>query len=406
MTGRGIGLQHLKKKDAEAGSSAQSTSAPSAKSSITMLSFGRGIGGRGLSLPDPMSKQRVEKQMFDEACGGAPAPPSTVSIGRGRGVAGRGLFGVKVVLPQTPIVSKTTNSDPIASGSFSDPTSKDADTPRSIGTCTSGIIAGRGLSSSVKDSSEHQKPPSSSSQSGAIRKQVVDKLEKSADTSVETAEQQPVLKHGEKGMRYSAICNAIELRCDREAGVFEYEVRFAPAVDNLSYRYKYLNQHKEVIGAKTFDGVILYLPRRLNDATTRLVCTNMVPDQPPVKVEIIFKRKQRLGECLQLYNVLFERIFKVLDYLRVGRKMFNPRAPQLLPQHKLEIWPGYVKSVEELEGGLMLTLDVSHRVLATRTVLEVFTDAYRSNPAIWKEEVKKAMIGESLYSLYEHPAHC
>ena len=38
---------------------------------------------------------------------------------------------------------------------------------------------------------------------------------------------------------------------------------------------------------------------------------------------------------------------------------------------KLEVWPGYVTHVEEKEGGLMLTCDVSHRVLRAETAYDV-----------------------------------
>ena len=34
----------------------------------------------------------------------------------------------------------------------------------------------------------------------------------------------------------------------------------------------------------------------------------------------------------------------------------------LLPLFRLDIWPGYVTSVDEFEGGLQLQVDVSHRV--------------------------------------------
>ena len=37
---------------------------------------------------------------------------------------------------------------------------------------------------------------------------------------------------------------------------------------------------------------------------------------------------------------------------------------------RLEVWPGYITSVCENEGGLMLLADASHRVLRTQTVLE------------------------------------
>lgn len=163
----------------------------------------------------------------------------------------------------------------------------------------------------------------------------------------------------------------------------------------MQFRFKYLTQHKEFLGnARTFDGVTLFLPKRLPEATTTLIAKNQVDDSD-VKIIITFKRQKRLSECIQLYNVLFDRIFKVLSFLRVGRKCFDPSSPQVIPRQKLEVWPGYVKSVDELEGGLMLTLDVSHRVLATRTVLESMNEAYRVNPGRFKDNTNKSLIGES-----------
>lgn len=190
------------------------------------------------------------------------------------------------------------------------------------------------------------------------------------------------------------MTNSIQMFCDADAGVFEYEVRFRPPVDNMKLRSSLVYQQKELLGeARTFDGVILFLPKRLPEATTHLVSTDRA-DGSEINVEIIFKRQKRLGECIQLYNILFEKIFKVLKYKRVGKKNFDPTAPLLLPQHKLEIWPGYVKTVDEQEGGLMLTLDVSHRVLASGTVHEVMVDAYKSNKSTYQETIKQALLGK------------
>ena len=49
----------------------------------------------------------------------------------------------------------------------------------------------------------------------------------------------------------------------------------------------------------------------------------------------------------------------------------------MVPQHKLEIWPGYVTAVAEYEGGLMLNLDVSHKVLRTQTALDLVSSFLR-----------------------------
>lgn len=48
------------------------------------------------------------------------------------------------------------------------------------------------------------------------------------------------------------------------------------------------------------------------------------------------------AESQQLYGILFANIMKILKFVRFGTKNFDPTEPKLVPQHKLEIWPGYV----------------------------------------------------------------
>ena len=57
--------------------------------------------------------------------------------------------------------------------------------------------------------------------------------------------------------------------------------------------------------------------------------------------------------------------------VQMNENFYNPSLAHMVPQHKLEIWPGYVTAVQEYEGGLMLNLDVSHKVLRTQTALEL-----------------------------------
>ena len=45
----------------------------------------------------------------------------------------------------------------------------------------------------------------------------------------------------------------------------------------------------------------------------------------------------------------------------------------MVPQHKLEIWLGYVTAVQEFEGCIMCC-DVSHKVLRTQTAYELLKD--------------------------------
>lgn len=227
----------------------------------------------------------------------------------------------------------------------------------------------------------------------------------SAAETVEIAENAPVIRRGSKGTAVQLLTNYIRLACDPDRGLFEYEVRFNPLVDSKSIRARYIAQHKEVLGnTKTFDGVKLFLPRKLPDEEIILHSQNPV-DGHDVTIKILYKRKQRMSENIQFYNILFQRIMKVLKMIEMGRKNFDPSAPKLIPQHRLEIWPGYVSAVDEYEGGLMLNLDVSHRVLLQTTVLDHIRTLARVNPQDYKNMATKSLLGAVILTRYNNKTY-
>ncbi|KOB79272.1 Argonaute Ast1 variant [Operophtera brumata] len=180
--------------------------------------------------------------------------------------------------------------------------------------------------------------------------------------------------HGTQGTPVEITSNFIRLEF-KEKCVFEYEVRFEPTQDYKHLRFKLLNEHAHYFENKTFDGTTLYVPHMLPDEALNLVSTNPY-DESKVNITIAFRRPRLLSEMIHLYNVLFKSIMKDLEMVRFGRQSYNPRSAIQIPQHKLEVWPGYVTAVDEYEGGLMLTLDSTHRVLRTQTVLTFIKDAY------------------------------
>jgi len=94
-------------------------------------------------------------------------------------------------------------------------------------------------------------------------------------------------------------------------------------------------------------------------------------DGSQITLTIIYKKKQSMSENIQFFNVLFNRIMLALRLVRIGRQNFNPRSAHVLPQHRLEVWPGYVTAVNEYEGGLKLCLDAKHRVMRTETIRDL-----------------------------------
>lgn len=124
-----------------------------------------------------------------------------------------------------------------------------------------------------------------------------------------------------------------------------------------------------------------------------------------VQVTFKFTRESRMADCLRLYNVLFNRIMKVLQFVSFGKKQFDPTAPKIIPQHKLEIWPGYVTAVDEYEDGVMLCVDVSHRVLCQRTCYDLLTHALQSDRINYHKNAQAAMFGSVVLTRYNNKTY-
>lgn len=148
---------------------------------------------------------------------------------------------------------------------------------------------------------------------------------------------------------------------------------------------------QEILGkTRAFDGATLYLPKKLPENPTVVQATRKT-DGSSITITITLTAKVQYVQCFQLFNVIFRRVMRALDLAQVGRNYYDPHSPIALPQHKLvppikvtkemyvfylcthtrmELWPGYVSSIQQLDGGLLLMFDVSHRLLRTDTALD------------------------------------
>ena len=61
----------------------------------------------------------------------------------------------------------------------------------------------------------------------------------------------------------------------------------------------------------------------------------------------------------------------------------------------VQIWPGYAVHAEEFEGGLLLQIDSDARIMRTETLLALIDDCARKNPAGYKEDATRMLVGQS-----------
>lgn len=208
---------------------------------------------------------------------------------------------------------------------------------------------------------------------------------------------------GTAGNPLKITANYIRLKVEPNRGVFVYDLKFDPPVDSKSFRIKILNMHMPQLGKiKMFDGgTQLYLPIRLPDAITQFTCKHPQTEED-VTMTVTYIKQKKLGDCLQLYNILFKRVMHAILYSRIGRNYFSPSHAAIIPQHKLEILPGYVIAADEYEGGIMLCLDVQHRVLRTQSVLELFREYHSTYKQRFKEVAQANIIGSSVLTRYNN----
>lgn len=197
--------------------------------------------------------------------------------------------------------------------------------------------------------------------------------------------------------------NYIRMKCKSSVIMHEYYVSFEPDIHSTMIRKKMLNRLRERIGmVKTFDGTILFLPHKLPNPITKV---NELNDDKRVEITIKYQGDRSMSDCIHFFNLLFKQIMRTLDYIQFGKKLFNPKDPKIIPQHRLTIWPGYVTAVDEYDGGLMLMLDVSHRVLCNTTIHDLMVRIHANKNQDFRSTFLKSVIGSIVLAKHSNKTY-
>ncbi|KYN12440.1 Piwi-like protein 1 [Trachymyrmex cornetzi] len=128
-------------------------------------------------------------------------------------------------------------------------------------------------------------------------------------------------------------------------------------------------------------------------------------DGSTVTLTIIFKKKESMSSSVQFFNILINRMMRALCLVPIGRQNFNPKGAHVLPQHRLEVWPGYVTAVHEYEGGLKLCLDAKHRVMRTDTVRDLIREIFQKSHHNYQDAVINEIVGTSVLTRYNNKTY-
>lgn len=202
--------------------------------------------------------------------------------------------------------------------------------------------------------------------------------------------------------------NYMTFNTKEDQNIEEYHVDFNPNIESIRLRYTILRSEpaRAIIGpVMHWTGTNLYLPMKLTKSVTEFQAAHPASDEN-VRVRLTFVKTPPISELLPFYNSLMHKVMNRLKYVIINRQHYSPIHKIPIEQHKLEVWPGWLTSIQRLDGGLKLSIDASFRVLRLETVRDILRDIKeRSRGSPFKEAAECALVGTIIMTRYNNRAY-
>ncbi|KAL6063565.1 Piwi-like protein 1 [Balamuthia mandrillaris] len=219
------------------------------------------------------------------------------------------------------------------------------------------------------------------------------------DSAVTNLAPRPPAPNQRLGSSIQLACNHFVFRL--VAGeIYQYAVEFDPDIQSKRARTQLIQNAKDKIGNFAFDGAVMFLQKKVPD----MDWDDELRNGCVVNTKITFTNTLQAGTnqvALQFYNILFQKALRALDLKRIGRQHFDPTRSVSVPQHKVELWPGYFTSINPADAGMTLVVDVTHKILRTDTVLDYLYDLV-DRGGKFKEIADEQLVGKIVLTRYNN----
>lgn len=213
---------------------------------------------------------------------------------------------------------------------------------------------------------------------------------------------------GTGGAKVDIVANFFRVaRLPNFTGLHQYNVSFDPDIQSGRLKSALLHNLDDILGTvHCFDGMTMFLPKKLPDQETVRTVTTRTGNDITVKVTYTNLVPQNSPSVVQLMNILFKKQLKKISMQLIGRNYFNPSKKIDIPAHKMQVWPGISTSILQYEQDVMLCADVQHKVLRQQTVLEFLYELYGSvDQKMFYNIAAKKLIGEIVLTRYNNKTY-
>lgn len=212
---------------------------------------------------------------------------------------------------------------------------------------------------------------------------------------------------GKSGQPVKLTTNYFKLEKAVDWHLYHYHVDFLPEVDSPFLRKVLLLVHKEILGyINVFDGQSLYLVHRLpNNVTEVYSKRNIDGADIRIKIALVVELQPDSPEITQMYNIILRRVMSLIKMKQIGRNYYNPEKTIEIPQHRLQVMPGFFTAIATHEKEVLMCVDISHKILRTGTVLDTIMDLHRRFGDKLHDHCIKALVGQIVMTRYNNKTY-
>jgi len=187
----------------------------------------------------------------------------------------------------------------------------------------------------------------------------------------------------------------------------QYHVVFKPEMELIALRMGLLKQHADLLGKHLYNGSVLYCTAKLPQPMK--LKSNLRSDGSTVEMEftLVGEVTKEDGNYVSLMNSIIRQCLKLLDLTMIKRNYYDAREALRMPEHEIDIWPGYLSTIHRHEKEYLLGVEIVHKIVRQDTALNIIekirNQASRENrnDLTW-ERIKVALEGQVVMTHYNN----
>ncbi|KMQ97723.1 protein piwi [Lasius niger] len=209
-------------------------------------------------------------------------------------------------------------------------------------------------------------------------------------------------KRGSSGTKIMLQANYFKLLKATDWAIHQYRVDFAPEEDRTAVRKGLLRLHQKSIGAYIFDGTVMYTSHRLPDHMT--FTSTRQSDEQHITITVRLVGDMLVGDIhyIQFFNIIMRKCYEFLQLKLIGRNYFDPESKVVLPEFKLELWPGYVTSIRQHERDILMCAEITNKVMRLDTLLDILNACFEENSNQYRANFANTVIGTVVLTQYNN----